>query len=78
MDGILTDGRRAVLKLWVEMWVSTETRLINSVFSRKTGDTPSTTSETEGRAIRWGHIARELGVALPALRSAIEAERRRA
>ena len=29
------------------------------------------------RAIRWGHVARELGVKLPALRAAIETERRR-
>ena len=29
------------------------------------------------RAIRWGHVARELGVTLPALRAAIETERRR-
>ena len=29
------------------------------------------------RAIRWGHVARELGVTLPALRAAIKAERRR-
>ena len=29
------------------------------------------------RAIRWGHVAKEIGVTLPALRSAIEAERRR-
>ena len=29
------------------------------------------------RSIRWGHVARELGVALPALRAAIETERRR-
>ena len=29
------------------------------------------------RAIRWGHVAKALGVALPALRAAIETERRR-
>ena len=29
------------------------------------------------RPIRWGHVARELGVTLPALRAAIETERRR-
>ena len=29
------------------------------------------------RAIRWGHVAKELGVELPALRAAIETERRR-
>ena len=29
------------------------------------------------RAIRWGHVARELGVTLPALRAAIETEQRR-
>ena len=29
------------------------------------------------RPIRWGHVARELGVTLPALRAAIESERRR-
>ena len=31
----------------------------------------------EPRAIRWGHVAKELGVELTAPRSAIEAERRR-
>ena len=30
------------------------------------------------RAIRWGHVAKELGVTLQSLRSAIETERRRA
>ena len=29
------------------------------------------------RPIRWGHVAREVGVTLPALRAAIETERRR-
>ena len=29
------------------------------------------------RPIRWGHVAKELGVTLPALRAAIETERRR-
>ena len=29
------------------------------------------------RSIRWGHVAKELGVTLPALRAAIETERRR-
>ena len=29
------------------------------------------------RAIRWGHVARAVGVKLPALRAAIKAERRR-
>ena len=29
------------------------------------------------RPIRWGHVARALGVKLPALRAAIETERRR-
>ena len=29
------------------------------------------------RAIRWGHVARVLGIELPALRAAIETERRR-
>ena len=30
------------------------------------------------RPIRWGHVAKAIGVELPALRAAIEAERRRA
>ena len=29
------------------------------------------------RPIRWGHVAKALGVALPALRAAIETDRRR-
>ena len=33
--------------------------------------------KSKRRAIRWGHVARELGVTLPALRAAIETERRR-
>ena len=33
--------------------------------------------KSKRRSIRWGHVARELGVTLQSLRAAIETERRR-